>query len=745
MSFNTPSPPPGEAPVVTHHPPSSLTQHAPRELLVAATLYWGMANESLLPACIISLVLIGQYFIRWRWEFSDNRFTDMFHLCLLILLCSAVTIWSATNDGFQTFITLFRWLPLVFIPLFGAQIYSTAQTVSLKTFFQALGLKEREEILSGRQPTPIPRIALDYPYFILVMAAASGANKLTWPYYVATIVLVSWAVWQRHSQRVPVLLTVGVLLLVSAFGYGGQLGLFNLQRVVENWSLFSPFDDETNLKMSTTAIGSVRDVRLGGKVVLRVKKHKDNPAPLLLQEATYSNWSSGKWSADRDQRLEKPVEGIPPQAVEGRVFPLVELPRPPAPPLPERAAREYVTTIIGTAKTNQEALLALPPGTRSLSGMPAMILRKTPSGAVRVAADRPAYALEVRFNPEGPRFDQSPLVDPLTGKFNGPDASLPEPVQNVGGIITLVDPDRPALRTEVQAIRQLAQDLGLERLPPAEAAARIRAYFQENFSYSLSSRNGTYQSRNPQSPLVNFLRNSREGHCEYYATATVLLLRAAGIPARYAVGYSVQEYSSFERLYLVRSLHAHAWAVAYWDGAWHEVDATPAGWAATDSQRMPLWQPVRDFFAALWSGFNQWRANGGGDRIRAWAPWVVFLLLLVIGGKSLFGKGSKRRLIERKAAEAVGKLGLDSAFYPVMEELATRYGPPVPGETPLNWLKRLRPQLAPNGLPPLLDEVLEAHYRYRFDPQPMSAEETSQFQTLAERCLALIKTAPAQG
>ncbi|MBT8330725.1 MAG: transglutaminase-like domain-containing protein, partial [Deltaproteobacteria bacterium] len=39
--------------------------------------------------------------------------------------------------------------------------------------------------------------------------------------------------------------------------------------------------------------------------------------------------------------------------------------------------------------------------------------------------------------------------------------------------------------------------------------------------------------------IENFLTRSRSGHCEYFATATVLLLRQAGIPARYARGYSV--------------------------------------------------------------------------------------------------------------------------------------------------------------------------------------------------------------
>src|SRR5262249_14522877 len=38
-------------------------------------------------------------------------------------------------------------------------------------------------------------------------------------------------------------------------------------------------------------------------------------------------------------------------------------------------------------------------------------------------------------------------------------------------------------------------------------------------------------------PVEDFLFERRAGHCEYFATAMVILLRASGIPARYVNGY----------------------------------------------------------------------------------------------------------------------------------------------------------------------------------------------------------------
>jgi hypothetical protein len=51
------------------------------------------------------------------------------------------------------------------------------------------------------------------------------------------------------------------------------------------------------------------------------------------------------------------------------------------------------------------------------------------------------------------------------------------------------------------------------------------------------------------------------------------LLREAGLPARYAVGYSVQEKTG--KGFIVRDRHAHAWCLVHLDGVWQDFDTTP--------------------------------------------------------------------------------------------------------------------------------------------------------------------------
>ena len=72
-----------------------------------------------------------------------------------------------------------------------------------------------------------------------------------------------------------------------------------------------------------------------------------------------------------------------------------------------------------------------------------------------------------------------------------------------------------------------------------------------------------------------FLENSDTGYCIHFASAAVVLLRAAGIPARYVEGYTAQLDAYGEAL--VTQAQAHAW-VEYWVPklGWVIMDPTPA-------------------------------------------------------------------------------------------------------------------------------------------------------------------------
>lgn len=89
-----------------------------------------------------------------------------------------------------------------------------------------------------------------------------------------------------------------------------------------------------------------------------------------------------------------------------------------------------------------------------------------------------------------------------------------------------------------------------------------------------------YDLKTPRIPadqdfVLYFLEESNRGYCVHFASATVMLLRTQGIPARYVTGYSVK--GEADRWINVTEDDAHAWVEYYVDGmGWMPLDPTPA-------------------------------------------------------------------------------------------------------------------------------------------------------------------------
>jgi len=73
-----------------------------------------------------------------------------------------------------------------------------------------------------------------------------------------------------------------------------------------------------------------------------------------------------------------------------------------------------------------------------------------------------------------------------------------------------------------------------------------------------------------------FLFDIRQGFCNYYASAEIIMLRSLGIPARLSVGYAQGEpIEDMSDAYLVRQRDAHAWPEVYFPSiGWVEFEPT---------------------------------------------------------------------------------------------------------------------------------------------------------------------------
>ena len=224
--------------------------------------------------------------------------------------------------------------------------------------------------------------------------------------------------------------------------------------------------------------------------------------------------------------------------------------------------------------------------------------------------------------------------------------------------------------------------------------------------------------------MREFLTKTRYGHCEYFATATVLLLRAAGIPARYATGFSVQEYSDMEKAYVVCLRHAHAWARAYVDGTWVDVDTTPAVWVDVEQDNASLLQPLLDVGSWLWFKYTGWRIQ---DSVILSKSLSIALLVLAVGCLSWWLR-RKRHKAGRKTVKALSKPqqiwpGSDSEFRLIEQKLKHSGFERKQGEPLYSWIRRIS---GSDSLPadgPSLFEIASLHYRYRFSTEGINGTQ----------------------
>ncbi|MBN1219596.1 MAG: transglutaminase family protein [Anaerolineae bacterium] len=90
-----------------------------------------------------------------------------------------------------------------------------------------------------------------------------------------------------------------------------------------------------------------------------------------------------------------------------------------------------------------------------------------------------------------------------------------------------------------------------------------------------------------------FLFEDKQGVCEQYVTALVVMARTLGIPARLVTGYGAGTYNPITNYYEVRLSHAHSWAEVYFPGhGWVPFDPTP-GWTP-----QPYPTPVQNWLFA---------------------------------------------------------------------------------------------------------------------------------------------------
>ena len=122
--------------------------------------------------------------------------------------------------------------------------------------------------------------------------------------------------------------------------------------------------------------------------------------------------------------------------------------------------------------------------------------------------------------------------------------------------------------------RELAQTITEGKTTTYDKVIAVRDYVMNTFPYDYFP-----PPQQPNTDAVDqFLFVDKRGVCEHFTSAMVVLLRAAGIPARFVVGYGSGTYNAITGYYEVHANDAHAWVEVYFpDLGWVPFDPTP-GW-----------------------------------------------------------------------------------------------------------------------------------------------------------------------
>lgn len=146
----------------------------------------------------------------------------------------------------------------------------------------------------------------------------------------------------------------------------------------------------------------------------------------------------------------------------------------------------------------------------------------------------------------------------------------------------------------------------------AERARRLELFLLTEYEYSTD-----FVGRAGERPIEDFLFKFKTGHCEYFASALVLLLRAQGIPAQLTTGFFGAEFNPLEGYYIVREWNAHAWVEAYIPGqGWRIFDPTPPAGRPMPPRTgvLAIFGQAYDFLVFRWD--RDILTYGFGDQLR---------------------------------------------------------------------------------------------------------------------------------
>jgi hypothetical protein len=643
----------------------------------------------------LALLIEARHWTRIRWEFDDDTCGRVWQVTTIGIVLAAALVWL-DGDRYKAMPNTLSWLPALLMPVQFIQSYGLRDTLPVSIFsFLAKHRRERNRRLGLIEDV----ICFHFGNFLFIttlVAASVGANSDTWTFLPGLLILSGWFLMSNGRGR-PLLL-VPVLAVAGLLGWGGRIALEKADDMLGQSA--APKRRGFDPNYASTLIGTAGTVQQSSDIIWRLRPSASSTPPRLLRNATYNYYLGRSW---RNQRVKaEDFKELDTRLIDGVSHYLLQ-----ENTLSLDITKLPVFTLRGGAAA--ENPLPLPGDCALLRDFELDVIELNKFGTVRV-------------------FPKHPVIDgTVLWQGGGNPESPPLPLE-----------DLQILEVERKIIHETLDNLGITELTSLrDKLAIIRGFFLRNFRYSRSlSIQHSYSRVNSPTAIGRFLTETRAGHCEYFATAAVLILREAGIPARYSTGYVVIERDMKRGDYVIRGTHGHAWC-RVWDaasGTWIDFDPTPPDWLAAVSAPQPLMQRLNDNLKRMREDFFLWR-NRPANRM------AVSLVILGIG-IALAWFVSQRLWRSRRKLESdrhsTGYSGpiLRTPLHGLETSARKLLGERAAGQTFAGWLAHLRTSLDDIGV---LDEAIALHQRLRFDPAPARAADQERLAKLAARLEAAIK------
>ena len=284
------------------------------------------------------------------------------------------------------------------------------------------------------------------------------------------------------------------------------------------------FSDSVDLSLTTS-------IRGNRNVVARVQYEStvDSPGDLRFKGATFDLYRNNRW-------FRLPQQAVRLQPTEERVFQLART--------PEEGAIQHADMFLEPIGSNA---MILPSEAIGLEMDFFPVIDVDPGGAVLLPVVRRRDTLRYRVH--------------LANRPTIAARLAPDPTHELAAL---------DVRELSPRITELASQVMGEGTAE-ERTDRLEQHLLTQYAYTTD-----LLGRTGANPLEDFLFEYRSGHCEFFASSMVLMLRSQGIPARYVTGFLGAEYNPLQDYFILRQGSAHAWVEAFTpDRGWQIYDPTP--------------------------------------------------------------------------------------------------------------------------------------------------------------------------